>query len=167
MSLSFKALVPALLLSACAGVTTVSEQTTVVCTTDDDRSEMVAKFLDQYAAGDLSFADEMFADEVRFYWATRESSLSEEEWREGMTAQHQVFKGIEWNDRVVTTGTYPDGLTWTTVWAEWSALNSSTNEQSKYLIHLAYQWDGDRVSAEYGFFDRGRYEAEMAAALGQ
>ena len=54
----------------------------------------VAQFLDQSAKGDLSFADEMFTDDVGFYWGTRESSFSEEEWREGMTAQHSVFKDI-------------------------------------------------------------------------
>lgn len=171
MSISPKFIAPLVLLTACAGPSShspvTSGDTTVICTTDDAKSMMVAQFLDQYAKGDLSFADEMFTDDVGFYWGTRESSFSEEEWREGMTAQHSVFKDIELLDRVITTGTYPDGLTWTTVWAEWTAMNSATNETSKYLIHLAYEWDGDRVAAEYGFFDRARYEAELAAALGQ
>ncbi len=64
---------------------------------------------------------------------------------------------------MITTGTYPDGLTWTTVWAEWTAMNCATNQPSKYLLHLALQWDGGPVEAKYGFFDRARHEAELAA----
>ena len=64
---------------------------------------------------------------------------------------------------MITTGTYPDGRTWTTVWAEWPAMNSAANQPVKYLLHLALQWDGGLVEAEYGFFDRARHEAELAA----
>lgn len=162
-----KALAPLLLFTACAGLPAVSNETTIVCKTDDEKSEKVIRMLDQYAQGDLSFAEEMFADGVEFFWGTREEPFAIDEWREGITAQHSVFKDIRLVDRQVTTGTYPDGNTWTTVWAEWVGMNSVTNQESKYLIHLAYQWDGDLVAAEYGFFDRGRYEAEMEAAISQ
>ena len=164
---ALKTLAPLVLLTACAGMPAVSDDTTVVCTTDDEKSASVTRFLDQYAQGDLSFADELFADGVEFFWASREDPFTIDEWREGITAQHSVFKDIQMVDRVITTGTYPDGNTWTTVWAEWVVMNSVSGQESKYLIHLAYQWDGDRVAAEYGFFDRARYEAEMAAAAGQ
>ena len=162
-----KFLTPLLLLTACAGMNPMGDETTVVCTTDDERSLRVTEMLDRYATGDLSFADEVFAEGIQFYWSTRESSFGVDEWREGITAQHSVFKDIRMVDRQITTGTYPDGTTWTTVWAEWVGMNSSTGQDSKYLIHLAYEWDGERIAAEYGFFDRGRYEAEMAAATGQ
>ncbi len=170
MHISPKSLLPLLLLAACAGPSNQSApapaEGTVICTTDDPRSVKIAEFLDQYATGDLSFADQLFTEDARFYWSTNESSFGLAEWREGITQQHSVFKEIEMVDRVITTGKYPDGVTWTTVWAEWQALNQSTNERSSYLIHLAYKWEGDAVVAEYGFFDRGRYTAEMEAALG-
>ena len=162
-----KALAPLLLFTACAGLPAVSNETTVVCTTDDEKSETVIRFLDQYTRGDMSFADEVFADGIQFFWATLEEPFGVDEWREGVAAQHSAFENIRMVDRQVTTGTYPDGNTWTTVWAEWVGMNSVTNQESKYLIHLAYQWDGDLVAAEYGFFDRGRYEAEMEAAISQ
>lgn len=170
MNISPKSLLPLFLVVACAGPSsqapTAPAEGTVICTTEDARSKKVAQVLDQYAAGDLSFADEFFTEDARFFWSTNESPFGLAEWREGITEQHSVFKDIELVDRVITTGKYPDGVTWTTVWAEWQALNQSTNERSTYLIHLAYQWEGDRVTAEYGFFDRGRYEAEVKAALG-
>ncbi len=99
MSVGPKTLAPPLLFTACAAppsdAPSAAEDTAIICTMDDPKSVMVGQFLDLHAKGDLRFADEMFTDDVSFYWVTREAPFNKEEWRAGMELQHRVFKDIE------------------------------------------------------------------------
>lgn len=139
---------------------------TVVCTTDDPKSVAIGDALDAYAAGDLEVFAGLHADDVTFYWGTREpgAEFGATEWRQGITTQQRLFEDIVLVDRQITTGRYPDGNVWTAVWCEWTGRNTVTNKRSKYLLHLSYKWDGDKVAEEYGFFDASRYQAELKAA---
>ena len=156
------------LLPSCSGVSSAhgASATTVVCTTDDEKSLAIGDALDAYASGDLEVFADLHASGVRFYWGTREpaAAFGAAEWRSGIVTQQRLFKDIVLVDRQITTGRYPDGNTWTAVWCEWTGRNSVTDTRSKYLLHLSYKWDGDKVAEEYGFFDATRYQNELKAA---
>ena len=143
------------------GSTRADDSTTVICTTDDDRSRRIEAFLDGYQAEDLSKASDLFAEGVEFFWGTPEEPFDIDGWREAMRAQHDQFDDIEMADRMITTGTYPDGMTWTTVWCIWRGTNVANGERPEYLLHLSYKWSGDEIVAEYGFFDAGRFAEEF------
>lgn len=157
-----------LVLVSCGGVGAyrATDAGVVMCTTDDQKSLAIADALDAYAAGDLEVFAGLHAPNVKFLWGTREpgTEFGATEWRQGITTQQRLFKDIVLVDRQITTGRYPDGNVWTAVWCEWTGRNSVTDARSRYLLHLSYKWDGDKVAEEYGFFDATRYQNELKAA---
>ena len=115
----------------------VSDATTIVCTTDDQKSQAIGDALDAYMSGDLEVFADLHAPGVKFYWGTREpeAAFGSLEWRQGIETQFKVFKNIDLVDLQITTGRYPDGNVWTACWCEWTGRNSATDTRSKYLLH--------------------------------
>ena len=65
------------------GSTRNNDSTTVICTTDDERSLRIEAFLDDYQA-----------EGVEFFWGTPEEPFDIDGWREAMRAQHDQFDEI-------------------------------------------------------------------------
>ncbi len=141
------------------------DKTSIHCTTDDAKSMLIADFLDGYTRQDLSLADTVFAENVKFYWADRAQPFDRETWTENIALQQKAFRDFELVDRSISSGRYGDGNIWTNVWCEWTAVNRGTGKPLSLLLHLSYKWDGDKVVEEYGFFDGGRFKDELALSL--
>jgi len=137
-------------------------------TIDDERSAKTASFLKSYAAGDFGPAKAFFAEDVRFHPNSKAAadSFGLDEWYDFVKMHHEGFRDIIVEPMFVQTSEYSNGEVWTHVWANWRGINSTTDEPFDAMIHPAYQWDGDRVTRVFQYFDAGKFEAEMETALG-
>ena len=137
-------------------------------TINDARTAKTTEFLEAYTQGDFGPAGEFFAEDVVFYpnSGMTADTFTLEEWYPFVEMHHEGFGDIAFEPMHVQTTDYPDGTTWTHVWSSWNGVNKATDEPFSTLVHLAYKWDGDRVVEEFQFFDAGKFEAEMAVALG-
>lgn len=142
-----------------------AQEAEIVSTIGDPRSERVAAFLDAYVAGDFAEADELFAPDATFRWADFAEPMTLEGWREAVRMQRRAFEDFAMARRVVVTNVYPQQGPWTYVWTIWQATSKGTGERISIPLHLMYRWDGDRVAAEFAYFDTAKFEAATASSL--
>ena len=155
----------AITLSCALGTTAASiaapQDDAIVTTESDPRSERIGAFLDEYLVGDFSNADKIFKPDTDFYWADMSEAMSLDRWREGVALQHEAFRDFKMMNRVIVTTEYPEYGPWTYVWTNWQATSKATGEPLNLPLHLMYRWDGDRVSDEFAYFDKGRFESVL------
>ncbi len=144
---------------------TAMAQDAIVTREGDERSRKIEAFLDGYLEGDFSSADTLFTPEARFYWADMSQAMSLDDWREAVALQHQALRDFKMMNRVITTTEYPEYGPWTYVWTNWQATSKATGKPLDLPLHIMYRWDGDRVTAEFGYFDKGTFEAFLGDTL--
>ena len=137
-------------------------------TIDDERSAKTASFLKSYATGDFGPAAAFFAEDARFHPNSKAAadSFGLTEWYDFVKMHHEGFRDITVEPMFIQTSEYSNGEIWTHAWVDWRGINLGTEEPFQAMVHLAYQWDGDRVTDEFQYFDAGKFEAEMETALG-
>ena len=138
-------------------------------TIDDARTAQTAAFLKAYAAGDFGPAAAFFAEDARFHPNSKAEaeSFGLAEWYDFVKMHHEGFRDITVEPMFIQTSEYSNGEIWSHAWVDWRGINRGTEEPFQAMVHLAYQWDGDRVTDEFQYFDAGKFEAEMATALGE
>lgn len=137
----------------------------IVTRADDEKSARIAAFLDAYMRGDFVHAEGMFQPDAKFYWSDIADPMGLAAWNEAVRMQHKAFRDFRMMNRSIVTTTYPNNGTWTYVWAAWQATSKATGQPLTLPLHLAYRWDGDRVSEEWGLFDAGRFRDELSMNL--
>ena len=160
--------VSAAITAAClctASATAAPQDGSIVTREGDDRSKKIEAFLDGYIEGDFSSADTLFKPDAKFYWADMSEAMSLDDWREAVTLQHEAMRDFKMMNRVVVTTEYPDYGPWTYVWTNWQATSKATGKPLDLPLHIMYRWDGDKVAAKFGYFDKGTFEAFLADTL--
>lgn len=154
------------LITACGSTpVAVDGSSSIVTTADDARSIRVARFLDAYMRGDFKAAKAIFTPDARFYWSDVAEPMDLAAWNEAVRVQHDAFRDFRMLNRSIITTTYPDEGTWTYVWTAWQATSKATGQPLTLPLHLAYRWDGNGISEEWGLFDKGRFVDELAMNL--
>ena len=158
-------IVASCLLGTAPNTVAAPQETGIVTTEDDPRSRKIEKLLDGYLKGDFAEADVVFKPDTRFYWADNGNPMTLDQWREGVTLQHEAFRDFKMMNRNIVTTVYPDHGTLTSVWTNWQATSKATGQPLDLPLQLTYRWDGDRVSDEYAYFDKGRFESVLVDTL--
>lgn len=150
---------------ALAGQLPPAADEAITTTLDDERSRRIASALENYAAGDLDFAGELFAPGVEFLRSDSTVPVDLAAWREGSAIQQAAFKDTSFGMPAIVTTTYPEFGTWTYAWSVWQGTSRATGETLRFPVHIMWQWDGDRVVREFGYFDAARFAEEVGISL--
>lgn len=137
-------------------------------TIDDERTAKTYAFLRAYGEGDFKPAADFFAEGVRFHPNSKDEadSFGLTEWYSVAKMLRETFGDITVEPMFIQTSEYSNGEIWTHVWGGLSGVNRRTNQPVKSMVHLAYQWDGDRVVEEFQYFDTDQLKEEMEVTLG-
>ncbi|MGC6488744.1 MAG: hypothetical protein ACON4Z_13950 [Planctomycetota bacterium] len=136
-----------------------------VAETNDPRSTRVKEAMMTFAKGDLSYADEFYKADARFVLPDAKEPLDVAGWRTLAGNMHEAFGDIEFTQLAMNTTTYPQFGSWTYAWCVWQGTSKATGEVHRFPLHLMWQWDGDRIAREFGYFDAARFTSVLEATL--
>jgi len=137
----------------------------VVAVTGDPRSTRVKNGLEAFASGDLSYAEDLFQPGARFVMPDGSDPMDLEGWRGFAGQMHEAFGDMEFTQLAMNTTTYPKFGSWTYAWCVWQGKSKADGKVYRFPLHLMWQWDGDRVAREFGYFDAGRFRGVLEATL--
>lgn len=141
-----------------AGAPAAAQSGELAVMTGDVKSNRAKQHLVNFARGDLSYAEGLFKPDVKFVLpAVQTAPMDLDGWRQFAARMHRAFDDIEFAGLAMNTTTYPKHGTWTYAWCTYTAKSKATNEVHRFPLHLMWQWDGDRIAREFGYFDAGSF----------
>lgn len=150
-----------------------SDPETGTFTSLDDKSQKVKELLEAYMNNDSTKIYEYYVDSVQIFdqmAANQENGMTKANpgGRAGFAANermtHDFFMDIKVTTDKITTFVFADGRVHTGVWSIWTGKGKFTNASISAPIHLGLIWEGDKIVAEYRYFDPAAINAEGAAS---
>jgi hypothetical protein len=139
----------------------------------NEKSTQVRELLEAYEKNDSTKIYAYYADTVKIYdqmSANQEGGKTKANpgGRAGFAANermnHDYFSDIHVTTDNIKTFVFADGRVHTGVWCMWTGKGKFTNKEISAPLHLAFIWEGDKIVAEYRFFDPTSLYAEVAAS---
>lgn len=134
-------------------------------TSTDAKSQAVREQIKAYTENDSTKYGVSIADNVKLYFPN--DTVVDVQGKAGYVAtflgQHKMYENLSVSRLRVMTITLGNGETWTDTWAVWSAKGRASGKVVFVPIHIVDRWDGDKIVAEYHFWDTKANENEAAA----
>lgn len=150
-----------------------SDPDTGTFTSQNEKSQKVREALEAYMKNDSTKIYEYYVDTVKIYdqmAANQEGGKTKPNpgGRVGFAANermnHDFFTDIKVTTDNIKTFVFADGRVHTGVWSIWTGKGKFTNASISAPIHLGLIWEGDKIVAEYRYFDPAVLYAEVAAS---
>ncbi|MDG2444387.1 MAG: nuclear transport factor 2 family protein, partial [Flavobacteriaceae bacterium] len=138
-------------------------------TTNDERSEIIKTLFKNVSEENIDYLKEVFSDDMTFVDA-RNNTKDKAGFIAGVEGLFEMFDEISFEDvdgdatgSEIETTVYDNGIVWTNIWNTFSATGKYTGQKVSFPFHIAYKWDGLKISREVQFFDNAVFDKELNA----
>ena len=130
----------------------------------DDKAETAMKMFNDYTKGDFKLFESKLSDTVRVY-VSNTNKLTKSDLMAGLNQDHTLFSDIAWGWLNTETASYKDGSVWTLGWGLWTGTGNFTKEKQRVPVHMAYQWNDDKIVTILHYFDMQTLNGEVKAMM--
>lgn len=131
----------------------------------DEKSQVIHKQLEAYAAQDTSYAGDSYADNIQIYYPsdTIVDIKDKKAFLADFKGQFKNWKDVKFDRLRVATLTLNNGETWTNIWCVMLAKGAFTGKDHVIPLHRAMLWQGDKIVRDIHLYDTKSIMEELAA----